>query len=310
MSKEICIKIRKEIQAQFAEHGVKLLAKDIDPRLQKLLVDYKVPADEAKRTVVNYFNSEHNIKVVTGGTSNDAKIDDLKVDQWVNLKVIVKQLWESTAESIAQVGLIADESGAIKFTSWTNAGMPEVEDGKSYLFKNVVVNEFNDRLQINLNKTSSIEELKEDIEAGSTEVTITGALVSIQTGSGLIKRCPDCNRALFKGGCSEHGRVEGVYDIRIKGILDDSATATNILFDRTMTTNITGKTLDECIAMASDALDNEVVVEEFRRALVGRYYIVTGPNFDNLLVKDIVPITEAEETLTKQLKKIAKEMMN
>ena len=310
MSKEICIKIRKEIQAQFAEQGVKLLVKDIEPRLQKLIVDFKVPADEAKRTVINYFNSEHGIKVSTGGTSNDAKINDLKVDQWANLKILVKQLWDSTAESINQVGLIADESGAIKFTSWVNAGMPKVEEGKSYLFKNIVVKEFNDRLQIDLNKTSSIEELGENIEAGSTEVTITGAIVGIQTGSGLIKRCPECNRALIKGGCSEHGKVEGVYDIRIKGILDDGETATNILFDREMTEQITGRTLDECIAMASDALDNEVVIDEFRRALVGRYYTVTGPNFDSLLVKEIEPIAEADQTLTEQLKETAKEMMN
>lgn len=310
MSKETCIKIRKEIQAQFAEQGIKLLAKEIDPRLQKLLVDFKVPADEAKRTVINFFNREHNIKVSTGGTSNNAKIDDLKVDQWVNLKVIVKQLWESTADSISQVGLIADKSGAIKFTAWTNAGMPEVEDGKSYLFKNVVVGEYNDKLQINLNKTSSIEELEESIEAGSTEVTITGALVGIQTGSGLIRRCPECNRALVKGGCSEHGKVEGVYDIRIKGISDDGETATNILFDREMTEQITGWTLDKCIARADAALDNEIVVEEFRRTLVGRYYTVTGPNFDSLLVKEIIPIEEAEPTLTEQLKEAAKEMMN
>lgn len=309
MSKETCIKIRKEIQAQFAEQGVKLLAKDIDPRLEKLLVTYKVPADEAKRTVINFFNREHGVKTAVGGTSNDVEINDLKVDQWGNLRVIVKQLWESTSDSIAQAGLIADESGAIKFTSWTNAGMPEVEEGKSYIFKNVVVNEYNDRLQINLNKTSSIEELKEDIEAGSTEITIAGALVDIQIGSGLIKRCPECNRALIKGGCSEHGKVEGVYDIRIKGVLDDGTKATNILFDREMTANITGRTLDECITMASEALDGEVVVEEFRRALIGRYFTVTGPNFDSLLVKEIEPIAEADQSLTEQLKELAKEMM-
>jgi len=309
MSKE-CIEIRKEIQAQFAEQGVKLLAKDIDPRLQKLLVDFKVPADEAKRTVVNFFNRKHDIKVATGGTSSDAKINDLKVGQWTNLRVIVNQLWESTSDSIAQVGLIADESGAIKFTSWTNAGMPEVEEDKSYLFKNVVVNEFNDRLQINLNKTSAIEELKESIEAGVTEVSISGALVSIQTGSGLIKRCPECNRALVKGGCTDHGKIEGVFDIRIKGVLDDGTTATNILFDRAMTEQVTGWTLDKCIDRAAAALDNEIVVEEFRRALVGRYYIVAGPNFDNLLVKEVEPIGVADPVLTEQLKETAKEMMN
>ena len=307
--KEECVKARKEIQELFKEKGVKINAPEIDKLMKKLVIDFKVSVEEAKRSVIVQFSKANDVKVTTGGTSSDAKINDLKVDQWVNLRVIVKQLWESTSDSITQAGLIADESGAIKFTSWTNAGMPEVEEGKSYIFKNVVVNEYNDRLQINLNKTSSIEELKEDIEAGSTEVTISGALVAIQTGSGLIKRCPDCNRALIKGGCSEHGKVEGVYDIRIKGILDDGATATNILFDREMTEQITGKTLDECVAMSVDALDNEVVVEEFRQALVGRYYIVTGPNFDSLLIKEIDPIDGVDPTVTEKLTELAKEMM-
>lgn len=307
--KKECIKARKEIQELFKEKGVKINAPEIDKIMKKLVIDFKVSVDEAKRSVIVQFSKANDVKVATGGTSSDAKINDLKNKQWVNLRVIVKQLWESTADSITQAGLIADDTGALKFTSWTNAGMPEVEEGKSYIFKNVVVNEYNDRLQINLNKTSSIEELKEDIEAGSTEVTIAGALVSIQAGSGLIKRCPDCNRALFKGGCSEHGKIEGVYDIRIKGILDDGATATNILFDRALTEQITGITLDECVAMSVEALDNEVVIEKFRSELVGRYYIVTGPNFDSLLVKEIEPVGEVDPIATERLTEIAREMM-
>jgi len=38
-----------------------------------------------------------------------------------------------------------------------------------------------------------------------------GALVDVQSGSGLIKRCPeeDCTRVLQNGRCSEHGEGEG-----------------------------------------------------------------------------------------------------
>jgi replication factor A1 len=301
-SKEI-----KSIQKQFADVNIKVKPKDIETRLTKLVEEFHVPMDESIRSVINFFQKQTGTKLQFD--NKIINLSDIENKQWCSLKIKVTKLWDSNHDSISQVGLIGDPTNAIKFTSWTNAKMPEVEEGKSYIFKNVVVNEYNDRLQINLNKTSSIEELSEDIEAGSTEITIAGALVGIQIGSGLIKRCPECNRALIKGGCSEHGKVEGVYDIRIKGVLDDGATATNILFDRKMTEQITGRTLDECIDMASTALDNEIVVEVFRRALIGRYFTVTGPNFDSLLVKMIIPIEAAEPVLTNQLKEIAKEMM-
>jgi len=56
--------------------------------------------------------------------------------------------------------------------------------------------------------------------------------VDVQSGSGLIKRCPECNRALVKGACGEHGKVEGVYDLRIKAVLDDGEKVQDILMNR------------------------------------------------------------------------------
>lgn len=309
MSKEICIKIRKEIQEQFAEKDVKLLAKDIDPILRKLMFDFKVPADEAKRSAIKQLSKDHNVKIATGGTSDNAKVNDLTNDKWVNLEVVVKQIWDSTSESINQTGLIADESGAIKFTSWTNAGMPKVEEGKSYTFKNVVVNEYNEKLAINLNKTSSIEPLDKEIEAGSTDVTITGVMVGIKPGSGLIKRCSECNKALQKGACKEHGKVEGVNDLRIMAIIDDGITATDIIADRSITEELMNTTLDQCQAVAAEALDPSVILEQFKNKLVGKYYTVTGPNYNVLLVKEIEQLVNVDATVTDELIATAKEMM-
>jgi replication factor A1 len=66
------------------------------------------------------------------------------------------------------------------------------------MLKNVVVNEYGGKVQIQLNRSSSIEELDEDIEVGTSTFTYSGAMMDIQTGSGLIKRCPECKRALLK----------------------------------------------------------------------------------------------------------------
>ena len=59
-----------------------------------------------------------------------------------------------------------------------------MEEGKSYMLKNVVVNEWGGKAQIQLNRSSSIEELDEDIEVRTSMSSYFGAMVDIQTGSG------------------------------------------------------------------------------------------------------------------------------
>jgi len=125
-------------------------------------------------------------------------IVDLVGGQWVTIKGKVVQLWDNSHETIEQAGLIGDPTGVIKFTNWTSADLPDMEEGKSYMLKNVVVNEYGGKVQIQLNRSSSIEELDEDIEVGTSTFTYSGAMMDIQTGSGLIKRCPECKRALLK----------------------------------------------------------------------------------------------------------------
>jgi replication factor A1 len=215
-------------------------------------------------------------------------VDDGK---WANIRGKIVQLWDNTHESISQVGLIGDETGTIKFTIWESAGVSTVEEGKSYLLKNVVVNEWNGKFQINVNKSSSIESLNEDIEVGNATVEFKGAMVDIQSGSGLIKRCPECNRALTKGACMEHGKVDGVYDLRIKAVIDDGSSIQDTILKRELTEEITGITLESAIALAADALDQGVVLEKMKDSLVGRYYCVSGSRVDRyLIVETISPI--------------------
>ena len=116
---------------------------------------------------------------------------------------------------------------------------------------------------------------------GADESEFEGALVDIQRGSGLIKRCPedDCTRVLQNGRCSEHGEVEGEFDLRIKGVLDDGETVQEVIFDQEMTEELTGITLEEAKERAMDALDTSVVAEDMRSEVLGTYYRVRGPTF-------------------------------
>jgi len=230
-------------------------------------------------------------------------IADLTQDnQWATIRGKIVQLWENSHEAIEQVGLIGDETGVIKFTNWASAELPDMEEGKSYLLKNVVVNEWNGRFQAKLNRTSSIEELDEDIEVGTSTFTYSGAMVDIQTGSGLIKRCPECKRALVKGACAEHGKVRGEYDLRIKAVLDSGTSTQDALINRELTEELAGISLDGAIAMAADALDPGVVLDSLKQELLGRYYMVSGPKLDRyLLVESIAPKDSLDRELLEEM---------
>jgi replication factor A1 len=397
-----------QIKARLRDQKIEVSEEDIESRLKKLIVDFRVPEGEARRSVLNYFFKEHGIvpqvragsekvkiaeikesgkwvdlevkvldlwepaaqtisqtglvgdatgsmkfvkwtksdlpnlelgrsyllkKVVTDEfqgrfsvkLNRTSQIEPLDVDVeakpaskaaqlvtvaeinepglWVDLKVKVAQLWETNSEAISQSGLVGDETGAIKFVKWVKADLPELVDGKSYLLKNLVTDEFQGRFSVKLNRTSQIEPLDVDVEIGSIAAEFSGALVDVQKGSGLIKRCPVCKRSLAKGVCSEHGKVDGTYDLRIKAVLDDGRRVQDLLVNRETTERLLNLTLEEAKQMAMEALDHEVVHSLIESKLMGRYYSITGPRIDRyLLVESIneippVSLTQVDELI-------------
>jgi replication factor A1 len=282
----------EEIREQFSDHQ-DLDVDDIEERLETLVEEYKVPAEEARRSVVNHYAEEADIERDELGQGGNVAVEAADIDeaeQWVDLTGKVVELWEPRSDSVAQVGLLGDESGRIKFTKWAKSDLPELTEGEVYRLGNVVTDEYEGRYSVKLNRTTTIERVEEDIEVGDDETEVEGALVDIQSGSGLIKRCPeeDCTRVLQNGRCSEHGEVEGEFDLRIKGVLDDGEDVHEVLSDKEGTENLTGITLETAKEMAMDALDTSVVAEEMRETVLGRYYRITGPTFNRYVLADDV----------------------
>ncbi|AKU06445.1 MULTISPECIES: replication factor A [Haloferax] len=298
-----------EIADQFSDH-LDVSADEVEERLESLVTEYRVPVDEARRSVVNSYLDEAGIErdELAGGSGGNEQtlLNDIDEDeQWVDVRAKVVELWEPRSESIAQVGLLGDDSGRMKFVSFTTSELPELEEGKSYALGNVVTDEYQGNFSVKLNRTTSITELDEEIEVGDDSTSVEGALVDIQSGSGLIKRCPEegCTRVLQNGRCSEHGSVEGEFDLRIKAVVDDGDEVHEVIFNREMTEELTGIELDEAKQMAMDALDTTIVEEEMRGDLVGFYYRVTGPTLGRyVLANEVERLSEpadAEELLIK-----------
>jgi len=264
---------------------------EIEQRLDEL-VAHRIPADEAVRTVVRGLVSEAGLEqsdlpvelarlagYSTGSRFERALLGDVEeADQWIDVVAEVVDLWEPRSETIAQVGLLGDESGRLKFVKWESAGLPELTEGETYRVRNVVTDEYQGRFSVSLNSATVVESSETAVSAAAEGVTIGGTIVAVQEGSGLIKRCPeaDCTRVLSGGRCAKHGAVEGEFDLRIKAVVDDGSRSINAIFDAEATAAVSGISMDEAQAMAMDALDTGVVVDALVERVLGRRYRLAG----------------------------------
>jgi ssDNA-binding replication factor A large subunit len=285
-----------EIHEQFSDQ-LDITVEEVETRLDTLVNEYKVPMSEARRSVTNTYLDEAGMeRDELMGSNERASIAEIdSPEEWLDITAKVVELWDARSDAVAQVGLLGDETGTVKFTKWSKSDLPALEEGEVYDLRNVVTDEYEGRFSVKLNRTTTIEHLDEELDVGQDNVEIEGALVDIQSGSGLIKRCPeeDCTRVLQNGRCAEHGEVEGEFDLRIKGVIDDGTTVHELIFDREMTEELTDITLEEAQEMAMDALDTSVVAEEMHQRVLGRYYRVTGPTFGRYVLAD--EVTEPAE---------------
>ena len=270
-----------EIAEQFSDH-VDVTEDEVESKLQQLVEEYQVPLDEATRSVRNSYLEEAGIErdEISQGGSDQVLVNEIDQDeQWVDLRVKLVDLWDPRSDSISQVGLLGDESGTIKFVAFKTSELEKLAEGQSYELSNVVTDEYEGTYSVKLNRTTTITEIDEEIEVGDNSDTVEGALVDVQSGSGLVKRCPedDCTRVLQNGRCAEHGEVDGEFDLRIKAVLDDGHEVQDVIFNREATEALTGIELDEAKQLAKDALDTTVVADEMRADILGRYFTVTGP---------------------------------
>ena len=258
---------------------------EIEQKFNLLVGEFRVQPVEAIRTVTQAMLKKHGIETkYWGGAAGKAPVvtvDLIKADnEWLSLKAKVVQIWENRSDAVARTGLIGDETGVIKFTIFAknNNIIPEdFAEGNSYLFENMVSDVWQGQFSVKANKTTTIT-VCEDVDATRRSETITGVITAISSGSGLIKRCPECNRALVKGACGEHGRVDGIYDLRIKAVF--SPFGMNELIDLVIGTEpteaLTGLSVAKAKDIATEALDAAVIEDKFRKEIVGRYYEVTG----------------------------------
>ncbi|WNY26007.1 replication protein A [Methanolapillus millepedarum] len=222
---------------------------------------------------------------------------------WTDISAKVVQVFDKSHDSITVAGILGDATGTIRFTMWKTAECEPVEAGKSYLFTNVIVKEWNGKYAIELNKSSRLEELSEEVVVKSASVEVTGCAVDIQAGSGLVKRCPECNKVLSKGSCGDHGKVKGKYDLRIKAVIDDGINAQETIINCVLTEQILKMTLDDAVSIATETLDPESIADIIKKDFLGKYYTVTGAKTDRYIIAETIePAMPIDAAVVKELK--------
>jgi len=244
-------------------------------------------------TAICFEEDGDGMPAVTIRTKTEAPAEDLPVTPLHNLKpgyatVHVKffEAWENRSEKMLQCGLVGDESDKMKFVLWKDDVAKPLELNKVYTIKKAKVDEYNGRLSLALNRAEIIAE-EGSLEVGNTLDVLEGNLVQIAKGSGLIKRCPveGCGRVLSKQNlCPVHEiQPNGIFDMRIRGILDTGEKAHTIIMNREITEALSGMTLEKAIEIATSMpLGSDEVQIQLTELLGGRYLICKGTWFNDL----------------------------
>ncbi|MEM0493171.1 MAG: hypothetical protein QXS02_04365 [Candidatus Thermoplasmatota archaeon] len=269
---------------------------------------------------------DHNIE------PKECKISNLKsglIGIELTVKVLEVKEREVEVEGVKKrvySGLIGDETGKAQFTSWHDF---KLSPGKTIRIRGGYVKTWKGIPQLIFDEKANVEEItdtdiaKKDIETrrvplhelverrGALDVEVEGTVIEIREGSGLVARCPTCNRVTKDDECSIHGKVKGVPDLRVKILLDDGTGSVTCSLSREFIEELFGERIKE---WERNNKDNKSIVDEFHRVLFARRLNIIGNALGDeygtaIIAKKAeikkINIDEEVEVLTKELEELA-----
>jgi len=208
-------------------------------------------------------------------------------------RITPKSVTVGTERRVVHEGLVADRTGSIALSSWSDFGL---RAGEAVRIAGGYVRAFRGRPQIVLDERSivvriegadlpepaqllaspprSIAEVED--EGGGEAVAVEGLVVGLLPPSGIVFRCPTCQRTVRSGICRVHGQVEGRADLRARIVLDDGTGALTINANRADTERLWGVTLEEAEARLRSQPDPTLIEEQMLESLLGRRLRVRG----------------------------------
>jgi replication factor A1 len=187
-------------------------------------------------------------------------------------------------------GVIGDKTGKAQFTSWHDHNLKEddtlhITGGYIKTWKGIP--------QLTIDEKTIVEKLpkntikKTDIphpffplykleeRNGGYDIEIKGTIIEIRYGSGIIQRCPECNRTLQDTTCTIHGTVNPVPDFRLKLIIDDGTGAINAILNKTTSEQLLDKSFIE-LQKISEQTGETGLYEDINTTIFGHQIRIRG----------------------------------
>ncbi len=228
-------------------------------------------------------------------SSQECKIGDIREGMGnvtVTGKILTTEARKITVKGEQKTvwsGLMADDTGKIQYSAWHDFSLKE---GETVCARNAYIRAWKGIPQLNMGdrcEVSRVDAVFDAVDAGTTrktvgevariggglDITIEGLIVDMKNGSGLIKRCPQCNRSVLNGVCTAHGQVDGTPDLRMKVVIDDGTGAIGAIINRADTEKLSGVTLKAAEGLAA-AKGEGVVARELMGRMLMRRIAITG----------------------------------
>ena len=250
-------------------------------------------------------------------TSVECKVADIK--EGMNSVTVTGRIMSAESREVlvkgvpktVYSGILADDTGKIQYSAWSDFSLKE---GETICVKNAYIRGWKGIPQLNLGdrcEVSRVETKFENIDAGSSkrtidevarvggglDITVEGLVVDLKAGSGIIKRCPSCNRSILNGVCTAHGQVEGVPDLRLKVVIDDGTGAIGAIINRADTEKLTGVSMAAAQGLAAAQGEGVVGREMAGRILMKRVRVsgnVMSDNFGPSMIVKSASIVEVD----------------
>jgi ssDNA-binding replication factor A large subunit len=114
--------------------------------ISRRLGEAVVGGKDLRSAVVSVFEE---LQTAAGTVVPIGKLEEIDRKE-VSVEGTVTQLWKPSSPSIAQVGLIEDDSGKTKLTSWVASDQPWIEEGERVRIHGAAKNWYNGRVSVAL----------------------------------------------------------------------------------------------------------------------------------------------------------------
>jgi replication factor A1 len=192
-------------------------------------------------------------------------------------------------------GDAVDPTGACRLTAWSELPIDEGSLPLAVKLSNVRVRSWQGTPDLTVDRAQQVEILEaipwDEIDATShsvevdfsellnggsrSGVTSTATVISVQSGSGIIHRCPECKKAMRDGACRDHGPQVGVEDLRLRIIMDDGLSNGAVILGRASAEAFLGQTLED-VRKATESDNGEAFLADLRAQMLGRKHTFSG----------------------------------